>query len=73
MVIILHFHHRKKIKNIELEDFIDAINYKLNTNPSEKEVKHLKNRFMKKSINGKIENNVDTKNKIIYIYITTRK
>ena len=31
---------KKDNQNIDLEDAIDAINYKLNTNPSEKELQH---------------------------------
>ena len=50
---------KKDNQNIDLEEAIDAINYKLNTNPSEKELQHLKNCSMKKTINDNYENNVD--------------
>ena len=50
---------KKDHQNIDLEDSIDAINYKLNTNPSENELQHLKNGSMKKKINDNYENNVD--------------
>ena len=46
-------------QNIDLEDAIDTINYKLNTNPSEKELQHLKNWSMRKKINDNYENNVN--------------
>ena len=39
---------KKNQENIHLEDAIDATNYKLNTNPSEKQLQHLKNGSRKK-------------------------
>ena len=50
-------------ENINLYDAIEAINYKLDSSPNEKELKHLKNGLIKKTVNDN-NNNIDNKAKI---------
>ena len=48
-------------ENINLYDAIEAINYKLDSSPNEKELKHLKNGLIKKTVNDDNNNKAKIK------------